>query len=202
MDWIAFIGGFFSAAIVPGMNMMMALTVSLSVGYKKAFIFIITSSVCLGLIVLLSGLGIGVLIKNFPSVFKLLHIFGGLFLIFIGYGIWRRTKIGQIHIDKENLSTSSIIFQGFVSTFGDPIIWGAMISLLPKFMNANDPYNSTFFAFIFVVAAIEFVATNIYAIGGYGVSKFFSARVGLINKISGAMFILLGLLMLLDVVKS
>ncbi len=55
MDWILFITSFFLAALSPGLNMLMALTIGLSAGYKRAFLFILSSTVCIAAIVFLSG---------------------------------------------------------------------------------------------------------------------------------------------------
>lgn len=77
-----------------------------------------------------------------------------------------------------------------------------MISLLPKFMDVHNPFNSTFAAFIIVIACIEFVATNIYATFGSSVKRFFSSNFKIINKISATMFLLLGVWMLFDAFKS
>ncbi|ALV24499.1 transporter, LysE family [Campylobacter iguaniorum] len=201
MDWMLFTTSFFLAALSPGLNMIMALTVGLSAGYKKAFLFILTSTVSLAAIVFLSGVGIGFLITKFPIFFTILKIFGAFYLFFIAYKMFTTTKLQTTNIDASLLSTKAIVFQGFVSAFGDPIIWGFMISLLPKFMDINDPFNGTFAAFIIIIACIEFVATNIYAIGGSGVKRFFSTNFKIINKISATMFGLLGVWMLFEVIK-
>lgn len=162
-----------------------------------------SSTVCIAAIVFLSGIGIGFLITKFPFFFTVLRIFGAFYLFFIAYKMFLATKINSnIKIDVRNLSSKAIVFQGFVSSFGDPIIWGFMISLLPKFMGCHNPFNSTFAAFIIVIACIEFAATNIYATFGSSVKKFFSSSFKVINKISATLFLLLGVWMLFDVFKS
>lgn len=203
MDWILFITSFFLAALSPGLNMLMSLTIGLSAGYKRAFLFILSSTFCLAAIVFLSGVGIGFLITKSPFFFTILRIFGAFYLFFIAYKMFLATKVdSDIKIDVRNLSAKAIVFQGFVSSFGDPIIWGFMISLLPKFMDVHNPFNSTFAAFIIVIACIEFVATNIYATFGSSVKRFFSSNFKIINKISATMFLLLGVWMLFDAFKS
>lgn len=202
MDWLLFCISFFLAALTPGLNMLTALAIGLSLGYRKAFLYILTSTFSIAAIVFLSGVGIGFLIVKFPAFFDILKICGSIYLFFISYKMWRVKNIDNSSIKANTFGLRAIIFQGFVGSFGDPIIWGFMISLLPKFMDINNPFNLTFVAFIIIISLIEFIATNIYAIGGWGVKKFFISNLLLMNKISGVMFFLLGLWMIYDVIKA
>ncbi len=199
MDWALFITSFFLAALSPGINMLMALAIGLGAGRKMAFLYVISSTVCLMAIVFLSGVGVGVLISKYPFLFSLIRVLGALYLFFISYKMLFNKQVAA-EIKAQNISAKAAIFQGFASSFGDPIIWGFMISLLPKFMDINDPLNSTFAAFIVVIAMIELVAAGSYALFGVAVKRFFNAHFRLLNTISAFAFSALGVWLLVEVV--
>ncbi len=201
MDWILFITSFFLAALSPGLNMLMALAIGLSGGKGKAFLYVLSSTFSLAAIVFLSGVGIGVLVSKFPVFFDIIRVLGAIYLFFIAYKMLKSHK-SENEITLKKISSKAAITQGFVSSFGDPIIWGFMISLLPKFMDMNEPFNTTFVAFIVVIAAIEFVAAGLYASFGSIIKRFFNNNFKVLNLISSVAFSLLGIWLLVDVFKS
>ena len=200
MDWLAFTLGFFAAAMSPGLNMLTALTIGISRGYKRAFLFILSSTFSLAAIVFLSGLGIGFLITRAPAFFDVLRVAGAIYLFFIAFKMWRGAGLEDTSGARVDLSRKAVVFQGFVSSFGDPVVWGFMVSSLPKFMDASDPLNGTFVAFIVIIAGIEFVATNIYATCGTAVRKFFASHAIALNRFAAVIFGVLGAWMLGEVV--
>lgn len=69
MDYLLFIATFVAASYLPGINMMMALSLSLKFGYKNTLFMIIGGVLGLGFVSLVCCLEAGLIITNHPEIF-------------------------------------------------------------------------------------------------------------------------------------
>lgn len=75
--------------LLPGPNSMLCMAISAQYGYKKARIAILGTFLGNGTLLLLSALGLGALLKQYPMLFDGLKLLGGLYLAYLGVRLFK-----------------------------------------------------------------------------------------------------------------
>lgn len=91
-DLILFASFIFIASVSPGPNILIVVINSMKVGWKKAYWTIAGNLVALFIIALAASLGIGALLIKSHTLFSILKIFGGLYLVYLGFKLWQGRK--------------------------------------------------------------------------------------------------------------
>lgn len=180
-------------SLLPGINMLMAFSVGLSVGYKRAFLFIIAGVLGIGIVSFVCAVGIGALIINFPKVFVILKTIGGFYVLYIAYKIFKQNASFS-HIDGTHaLSKKELITQGFITCTTNPKAWIFIATLLPPFLDKNDPINLKMAFIVGTIMLIELTSYSIYALGGAVFKIFMAKYTKIIKNISATLIALVGL---------
>ncbi len=110
--WLLYLFTCCGIAIVPGPNALLVLTHGAIHGSRKT-LFTITGGV-LGFAVVLSlcALGLGALIQASATWFTALKIIGGLYLIWLGFGLWRSPPVSLDATGTKNFRGWSLFRQG------------------------------------------------------------------------------------------
>ncbi|MGB0663729.1 MAG: LysE family translocator [Pontibacterium sp.] len=77
--------------------------------------------------------------------------------------------------------------QGFITAIANPKGWAFMISLLPPFIDENQPLLLQLAVLVSIIMFFEFVCMSIYATGGKSLKHLLgrSENVRTMNKVSG-----------------
>ncbi|MBK8454433.1 MAG: LysE family translocator [Thiofilum sp.] len=193
-----FIPTFFFVSVTPGMCMTLALTLGMSVGLKRSLPMMAGELLGVGIIAALAAVGVATIMLQFPEVFTLFKLAGGLYLGWIGIEMWRSR--GSLAIP-ENIDTPpsskplDLALKGFITAIANPKGWAFFISLLPPFLNQTQPLAPQLAVLIAMILTMEFICLLLYATGGQALRHLLLDRgnVRLLNRIAGTLMIGVGL---------
>ncbi len=197
MDYFLFIATYALISILPGINMMFAMSIGLSFGLKKALIAIFGLLISLGILSFICGVGIGVLIVKIPIFMFLIKILGGAYLLYMSYKIYKSSANLTLQTIP-NLSSKELFTQGFICTMANPKAWIFIGALLPKFLDSQNILSTRLFILIAIMLIIEFCSLMIYATGGAAFRKFMSDKISIISKFSAILIALVAILLIFE----
>ncbi|PMH44519.1 threonine transporter RhtB [Vibrio sp. 10N.286.49.B3] len=193
MLW-AFIPTFFFVSITPGMCMTLALTLGMSIGYKRTLWMMIGELAGVAVVAVSAVLGIAAIMLNYPWLFMVFKFVGASYLAYLGIQMWRSKGKLAISAEPTAIKASNdwgLVVQGFVTAIANPKGWAFMISLLPPFIDSNYPMFPQLPVLVLIILASEFICMSLYAGGGKGLKKLLghSENVRLMNRISGSLMV-------------
>ncbi|CDT34124.1 LysE family translocator [Vibrio coralliirubri] len=193
----AFIPTFFFVSITPGMCMTLALTLGMSVGYKRTLWMMIGELAGVAVVSIAAVLGIASIMLNYPWLFTGFKFVGAGYLFYLGVQMWRSR--GKLAISTDNQTTKvsndwDLVVQGFVTAIANPKGWAFMISLLPPFINSNKDLTPQLFILVSIILVSEFVCMTLYATGGKSLKHMLGKadNVKLMNRIAGTLMMGVG----------
>ena len=80
-----FIPTFFFVSITPGMCMTLSMTLGMTVGLRKTFWMMAGELVGVGLVVVLTQIGVAAVLLTYPALFDAFKWGGGLYLGYLGF---------------------------------------------------------------------------------------------------------------------
>lgn len=192
-----FIPTFFFVSITPGMCMTLAMSLGMSIGYRRTLWMMIGEIFGLGLVVIATVMGIASIMLNYPWLFTVMKSVGAAYLFYLGFLMWQSK--GKMALSGEENEVHSrnnwqLITQGFITVIANPKGWAFMISLLPPFIDHDQPLTQQLFILMAIILTFEFICMTIYATGGKGLKHLLgnSQNVNLMNRISGSLMIGVG----------
>jgi threonine/homoserine/homoserine lactone efflux protein len=115
----------FSAGAMPGPLQSYLISQTLANGWRKSIIVIFSPLITDGPIILLAV----VLLKQLPpELIRLIQVIGGLYLLWIAYGAWRRFRSG-VSLDTASQPQTRTLSQGLMMNWLSPgpyIFWGTI----------------------------------------------------------------------------
>lgn len=193
----AFIPTFFFVSITPGMCMTLALSMGMSIGYRRTLWMMLGEVVGVGLVAVAAVLGIASVMLNYPWLFTILKSIGAAYLFYIGIQMW--LSKGKLALNDENLEVQvggnwDLVMQGFVTAIANPKGWAFMISLLPPFIDNTQPLTLQLVVLVSIILVSEFISMTLYATGGKGLKSLLghSKNIRLMNRISGTLMMGVG----------
>jgi threonine/homoserine/homoserine lactone efflux protein len=195
MDWATltiFIPTFFFVSITPGMCMTLALTMGMSIGYRRTLWMMIGELLGVAVVALAAILGIAAVMLRYPEVFTIFKAVGATYLFYLGVQMWRSR--GKLAITSEVEQSSrhndwDLVVQGFVTAIANPKGWAFMISLLPPFIDQSKSMFGQVSMMLAIILVSEFVCMTIYATGGKGLKRTLgnANNVRTMNRIAGTL---------------
>lgn len=194
----AFIPTFALVSLTPGMCMTLSMSLGITVGIKRTFWMMAGELIGVGLVSVLAVLGVAAIMLSAPIVFTLFKWAGGLYLLWLGVQMWRSR--GKLAIPESGdpahsrASALQLATQGFVTAVANPKGWAFVMVLLPPFLDSSKALAPQLTVLIIIMLVIEFVALNVYALGGKTLAKLLSRgdNVRLLNRISGTLMMGVG----------
>ncbi|EOD4737044.1 LysE family translocator [Vibrio vulnificus] len=194
----AFIPTFFFVSITPGMCMTLALTLGMSIGYKRTLWMMLGELVGVAVVSVAAVVGIAAVMLNYPMLFISFKILGATYLVYLGIQMWHSR--GKLSLSAETGPVSrannwQLIMQGFITAIANPKGWAFMISLLPPFIDKSAPLPPQLFLLVGIILISEFVCMTLYATGGKGLKRLLgqSQNVRRLNRIAGSLMIGVGI---------
>lgn len=193
-----FIPTFFFVSITPGMCMTLSMTLGMTVGLRKTFWMMAGELVGVGLVVILTQIGVAAVLLTYPALFDAFKWGGGLYLAYLGYQMWRsrgRLAIQESSDIDVDVSRHSLMLQGFITAIANPKGWAFFIALLPPFVDQTLPIAPQLVSFLAIILVLEFICLVLYAIGGQSLSHLLRKRdnVRMMNRIAGTLMIGVGI---------
>lgn len=191
-----FIPTFFFVSITPGMCMMLAMTLGMSVGVKRTMWMMIGELIGVAIIAVSAVLGVASIMLNYPDLFAILKWIGATYLAYIGINMWKfKEKMSFLNDLNIDVNRSSLFYQGFVTAIANPKGWSFMISLLPPFISVDRAVAPQLIILLSIIILTEFISMMAYASGGKSLRLFLSRgdNIKWMNRIAGILMIAVGL---------
>ena len=199
---VVFIPTFVFVSLTPGMCMTLSMTMGMSIGLRRTLWMMWGELLGVGLVAVLSVLGVATIMLEYPSVFVFFKIVGGAYLIYLGVQMWRSRGKMAICNTHNSFDVSRLVLatQGFMTAVANPKGWAFFIALLPPFILKDQPLVGQLSVLISIMLLIEFCSLLIYATGGSTLRKFLqkSDNVKMINRIAGTLMIGVGFWLAFD----
>ncbi|HAS6195538.1 TPA: LysE family transporter [Vibrio vulnificus] len=194
----AFIPTFFFVSITPGMCMTLALTLGMSIGYKRTLWMMLGELVGVAVVSVAAVVGIAAVMLNYPMLFISFKILGATYLVYLGIQMWRSRGKLSLSAETDPVSRANnwqLIMQGFITAIANPKGWAFMISLLPPFIDKSAPLPPQLLLLVGIILISEFVCMTLYATGGKGLKRLLgqSQNVRRLNRIAGSLMIGVGI---------
>ncbi|WP_263078454.1 LysE family translocator [Endozoicomonas sp. Mp262] len=199
---VLFIPTFFLVSVTPGMCMMLAMTMGMTIGIRQTLWMMLGELTGVALVAVSAVIGIAAVMLAYPSVFTVLKWLGGCYLVFLGIQMWLsrgRMSIPQGQEKSQAVSAKELAVQGFVTAVVNPKGWAFFIALLPPFIRADYALVPQLVVLISLILLLESICLLIYASGGktlgYLLQK--SSHVRVMNRVAGSLMLLVGLWLIL-----
>jgi len=183
--------------MMPGINMTYAMSVGMGFGYKHSFFVMAGQLLAIAFVSFSCMLGVGAVLHHFEYAFKALNIIAGLYMLYLGVMLFFGK--GELSITNvSNLPSKKQMFiNGLIVSVSNPKAWIFFSALLPTFLDKDDPFSLTRMCVITVTLVfIEFLALNIYALGGAMLKKFLQTHLRLLEICTAIIVCTIGVLLL------
>ncbi|QPI06512.1 LysE family translocator [Campylobacter concisus] len=197
MNFLLFFITLAPISLMPGINMTYAMSVGMSFGYKHSFFVMAGQLLALAFVSFSCMLGVGAVLHHFEYAFKALNIIAGLYMLYLGVMLFFGK--GELSITNvSNLPSKKQMFiNGLIVSVSNPKAWIFFSALLPTFLDKDDPFSLTRMCVITATLVfIEFLALNIYALGGAMLKKFLQTHLRLLEICTAVIVCTIGVLLL------
>ncbi|RTX70908.1 LysE family translocator [Mammaliicoccus sciuri] len=183
--------------ITPGIDMMFILNRSISQGRNAGIYSALGVSVGAIVHTVLSGLGLSVILQTSVVLFTIIKIVGAVYLIYLGIQMFI-SKQSSISIKKTVYQSRRKLFvQGVITNVTNPKVALFFISFIPQFISVDNQYGPIPFLILGSIFAVMGAITSfIIAIFSSSLTTKLRDNIvaeKIINKISGAVFVILGI---------
>ncbi|ABZ76975.1 Lysine exporter protein (LYSE/YGGA) [Shewanella halifaxensis HAW-EB4] len=191
-----FLPTFFFVSITPGMCMTLAMTLGMSIGFRRTLWMMIGELVGVALVAIAAVMGVASIMLNYPELFAVLKWVGGIYLCYIGVNMWRsKGKMAIIEGQQTpSVSNVALISQGFITAIANPKGWAFMVSLLPPFISVERDVAPQLVALLSIILFTELISMMAYAAGGKSLRIFLSRgdNIKWMNRIAGSLMVSVG----------
>ena len=197
MNFLLFFITLAPISMMPGINMTYAMSIGMSFGYKHSFFVMAGQLLAIAFVSFSCMLGVGAVLHHFDYAFKVLNIIAGLYMLYLGVMLFFGK--GELSITNvSNLPSKKQMFiNGLIVSVSNPKAWIFFSALLPTFLDKDDPFSLTRMCVITVTLVfIEFLALNIYALGGAMLKKFLQTHLRLLEICTAIIVCTIGVLLL------
>jgi threonine/homoserine/homoserine lactone efflux protein len=190
-----FLVTFFVISATPGPNMLLAMSLGLRFGTRRAAWGGLGMVAALTVLASASVLGLGALLSASELAFLTVKWLGVAYLMWLGYTTWRAPVEAVRPSDAapagEAESAGRLFVRGALVAFSNPKALVFMSALFPQFIEPDRPLLPQFTALVAMMAVIEFGWILAYAAGGHTIAARLSstAAVRSLNRVSGGLMI-------------
>jgi homoserine/homoserine lactone efflux protein len=192
--WLLYLIAAVGLSLTPGPNSLLVLTHGALHGHRKTLFTVAGGALGFLLLIALSMLGIGALLKASAAALTVLKLFGGAYLIWLGIQLWRAPAI-HLKADASHADTrgATMFRQGLLTAVSNPkalLFYGAF---LPQFI---DPARELWIQFVVmatIFVAIEIVVEYLLALLAHRIRPLLERIGKTFNRVCGGMFVAMGL---------
>ena len=195
--WLQFAAVCVAGAISPGPSLALVIRNSTKFSRIAGLMTAIGHGLGMGIYAVFAVTGLVIVITTNVFLFQLIQILGICFLLYFGIQfIFQKSK--EIIIDDKQKNINSFI-QGFSISILNPkiLIWFAAI--FSQFVSVNGTFtsNSILVLTASIIDCIWYVIVAL-VVTSYGLNNFFQKRIDIIQKVSGFILVLIGIILIID----
>ncbi|UGX01802.1 LysE family translocator [Pseudomonas aeruginosa] len=193
--WLLYLLTCCGIALVPGPNALLVLTHGALHGNRRT-LFTIAGGVTgfIGMIAL-CVLGLGVLLKTSMLWLGALKIVGGLYLIWLGIGLWRAEPVALTHGAACRQGDASLFRQGLLSAIANPKALLLFTAFITPFIEPQRSLLLQTTVMALTYAAVEFVVEFGVASAAHGVRPWLARAGRRFNRVCAGFFVAFGALL-------
>lgn len=185
----------FFVSATPGPNMLLAMSLGLRFGVRRAAWGGIGMVAALTILAGLSVAGLGALLAASEPAFLTVKWAGVAYLAWLGWQTWRAPvaplRPGEAPAVDDAGSAGRLFVRGMLVAFSNPKALVFMAALFPQFIEPERPLLPQFTILMAAMAVIEFGWILAYAAGGHTIAARLSSTsaVRSLNRVSGGLMI-------------
>ena len=160
----------FGVILTPGMDMAYVLASALTGGRRSGFAAIAGIITAAVLHMAAAVLGISVLLRLYPSAFKLMLLAGAAYLAWIGLGIFRRASVLRIEPDAAARPPLTAYRQGMLTNLLNPNAYLFTLAVIPQFLRPD-------YGPLWLQGAVLWSIGSVCEVGVYGAVTLLAAKV-------------------------
>ena len=195
--WLQFAAVCFAGAMSPGPSLALVIRNSTKFSRIAGLMTAIGHGLGIGIYAFFAVTGLIIVITTNVYLFQLIQILGICFLLYFGIQFIIQ-KSNKIIIDDKQKNINSFI-QGFSISILNPkiLIWFAAI--FSQFVSVNGTFtsNSILVLTASIIDCIWYVIVAL-VVTSYGLNNFFQKRINIIQKVSGFILVLIGIILIID----
>ena len=195
--WLQFAAVCVAGAMSPGPSLALVIRNSTKFSRIAGLMTAIGHGLGMGIYAVFAVTGLVIVITTNVYLFQLIQILGICFLLYFGIQFILQ-KSNEIIIDDKQKNINSFI-QGFSISILNPkiLIWFAAI--FSQFVNVNGTFtsNSILVLTASIIDCIWYIIVAL-VVTSYGLNDFFQKRIDIIQKVSGFILVLIGIILIID----
>ena len=195
--WLQFAAVCVAGAMSPGPSLALVIRNSTKFSRIAGLMTAIGHGLGMGIYAVFAVTGLVIVITTNVYLFQLIQILGICFLLYFGIQFIIQ-KSNEIIIDDNQKNINSFI-QGFSISILNPkiLIWFAAI--FSQFVSVNGTFtsNSILVLTASIIDCIWYVIVAL-VVTSYGLNNFFQKRINIIQKVSGFILVLIGIILIID----
>lgn len=171
--------------------MTLSMTLGMTIGLRRTMWMMWGELIGVALVSVAAVIGVAAVMLHYPAVFTVFKYVGGTYLFYLGVQLW--LSLGKMAITQKpkikEISRLQLAVQGFTTAVANPKGWAFTISLLPPFINAQEPMAPQLMVLLSIILIAEFICLMLYASGGQSLSKMLQRRgnIQLLNRVAGSL---------------
>ena len=190
--WLLYLVTCFGISVVPGPNALLALTHGALHGSRKTLFTISGGVLGFAIVLALCALGLGALIQASASLFTALKVAGGLYLIWLGFGLWRAAPVSLEATGTTSSRSWPLFRQGLVSAISNPKALLLFTAFIPPFLDPHRSIVAQTLTIALTYAVVEFIVEYLVASAAHRVRPWLARTGRRFNKVCGGFFVLFG----------
>lgn len=198
MHYFLFLSICVATVASPGPAVFLAIKNGLTHGFKRTVFAVLGNLTALFIMMSVSAAGLGAIILASASLFNLLKIAGGLYLIYLGVKLLRSKPL-KIELDQSKANAMVPLLhlyrEAFLVSITNPKAIAFCTALFPQFINPNQPIVSQFLVLAGTFGACSFFFLSLYAALAAKLRPQLAKEVVLrwFNRLTGMVFVGFGL---------
>lgn len=196
MDYFLFMTICIIATATPGPAVFLALKNGASYGFRKSLIAIMGNVLAMITMAAISALGLGTLILTSSTLFFIIKIVGGIYLIYLGVKTFRSSSLYKQSQEKLlNKSSKALFKEAFFVGISNPKAIAFYTALFPQFLNLE---KGVFLQFVFLTltfAFFSFFFLSFYAFLSTKIKIYLAKQkvAKWFNRVLGSFFVIFGI---------
>ena len=184
--------GMIILATTPGPGVFASMAKAVAEGFKSSLFFI--GGLALGdmLFLIAALLGLSVIAKMLGSMFFLIRVIGGIYLIYLGFRIFINTKFQKLISTNARESYKQSFVVGFLTTMGNPKPILFYASVLPTLIDINKVRFIDALIMIILIPLVTFLV-----VGSYSYVASLSQKIDMSDKIQSRINKTAGIVMMI-----
>jgi homoserine/homoserine lactone efflux protein len=194
--WLIYAAAAAGLSLTPGPNGLLALTHGALHGVRKTLFTIAGGALGFTSVIAVSLFGIGALLAASSELLVVLKWVGGAYLVWLGIGVWRSPAMGATQGPDQRVITRVNVFrQGLLASITNPKGILFFVAFLPQFLSEDIPLLTQFLVMAITFVGIEIITETVIALGAAKIQPLLARFGKRFNRVFGAMFMLIGVLL-------